>query len=185
MELTLLKLLEMFQKQDELAMKFIYNERLNGYSPPTHYPVDLTSRGGQDRIRSFFGYMCEEIAEADFATDDSFPEEVSDIIHFAIEIALMTGTSPNLVVSHKDSIDVRGDQIGILDVIVNFGIAMNQLKAKPWKLEYKKTDVDKLKHHVSLGLCQLIMMAEHLEMEVYDIYFRKLRINQERIEAKE
>ena len=91
---------EIFEKQNELATKFKEIEKLNGYEPLA-YPVDLQSRSGQDRMRMFFSFFSEEIAEANSASDDEFPMELSDILHFAVEIALMAGVTPSAIYMSK------------------------------------------------------------------------------------
>ena len=173
---------DIFEKQNELATKFKEIEKLNGYEPLA-YPVDLQSRSGQDRMRMFYAFFCEEVAEANAASDEEFPMELSDILHFATEIALMAGVTPSDVEFHAkmDAMDAEPAEYGILDVLCNMGMGMNQMKAKPWKNQPKPTDEAALKSYVSRAIHELNCVIRGFDLNPKELYFMKHRVNEQRI----
>ena len=181
--MTLEQLREVFQKQQDLAAKFSEVEKLNGYEPLS-YPVDIQSRAGQDRLRLFYAFLTEEISEAAIAPDEEFSEEMSDILHFAVEMALMAGVKPEEVHAHAVMEQFEeAPEVDMMHVIIAMGQAMNQLKAKPWKREPKPADPQLVKFHISLAVHNLLLCFGYFNLDPYELYFKKHQVNQERIDT--
>lgn len=172
---------EVFAQQQALAEKYHPIELLNGYDPLS-YPVDIQSRAGQDRLRQFYAFMCEEISEAGVAEAGAFPEEMSDVLHFAIEIGLMIGVTPEEVYAHAllEQFE-EAPETDMMNVVIAMGCAMNTLKAKPWKRDPKPTDPNVLKFHASVAIHCLIQCFMLFGLDAHALYFAKHQVNQERI----
>lgn len=177
--ITLDQLAEIFQHQTHLARKFHPHELMNGYTPPT-WPVNLQTRHGQDRLRQFAWWITEEFAEFMSAPKEDKPEELADMLHFAVEIQLNCGFTAADTLQH--SIPEEYTQAHQpLDALVELGRAMNLLKKKPWKLEPKDTDPETFKFHLTRSLYWLLHAFDNLGYHAYDLYFQKKKINEQRI----
>lgn len=101
------KLEAIFKRQGELEHKYKDIERNNGAHVPA-IPLDIDSFGGQERIRLLIYRISEELFEAgnclrnkawkvtQMPTDkDHFLEELSDALHFLIQLYLELGLSPD------------------------------------------------------------------------------------------
>jgi len=172
----------LFDAQHQLALKFAPNEIANGYTPPTSFPMDLNKRATQDRLRAFAWHIVEEIVEATVCGDDEFPDELSDILHFTIEICLIAGVPPAQIVQVNE-VDMffDGSSPALLDVIVQVGLALNECKAKPWKLSPRLPQVGVVHYHLAKALCVLLRHIEAAGLSPESIYFKKAKINEQRI----
>ena len=182
--ITLDQLAEIFQHQTHLARKFHPHELMNGYTPPT-WPVNINSRHGQDRLRQFAWWITEEICEAFTAKGpDHHSEELADTLHFAVELCLMCGYTPDDVWVHQElrSMDPTPDDVDFVqEALVHLGTGMNKLKKKPWKLDPPDTHADTLKYHLTYMLHNLLLAFHYYEYDAYDLYFKKKKINEQRI----
>ena len=175
--ITLQQLQEIFEHQTSLARKFHPNELVNGYTPPT-WPVNINRSSGQDRLRQFAWWITEEYAEFMSADEEDKPEELADMLHFAVEIQLNCGFTAACIKGHVENETTSPTPT---DALVELGRAMNLLKKKPWKLKPKDTDPDAFKFRLTRFLNHLLQAFDHLGYDAYDLYFKKKRINEQRI----
>lgn len=83
--------------------------------------------------------------------------------------------------------DDMGITKGLLDIIESIGLAMNCLKNKPWKQTHMLTDVQKFKLLMSQAFLDYIRLMKFIGITpigVYDLYFRKSKVNAFRQESK-
>ena len=184
------KLKEIFEHQHHLATKYNPIERQLGFSAPTELPMVLNSYHGQDRLRMFYAYICEELAEAKSAAHDQklYQEELSDVLHFATEFCLIAGIPPEYIeermelTQQLDLFDPFPRSYPDIPVIQQlWGRAINLLKFKRWKQTPKHTDEVEFAFHVSLAYTALLRHIEIYELDFHQIYMAKHKKNEERI----
>lgn len=175
-------LTEIFEHQAALARKFHPIEFMNGYTPPA-WPVNIQSRHGQDRLRQFAWWITEEITEALTAPEELFGEELADILHFSVEICLISGIIPETVLNHgvARNLDPSPEPQSLTEVLIELGRGINLLKAKPWKKDPKPTDPDMLIYHLSKSLFILLGTIRRHQFDPSIIYFAKKKVNEQRI----
>ena len=178
-----MNLTKMFEAQHQLALKFAPNERVNGYAPPTEFPLDLALRASQDRLRAFAWYITEEVVEAQSAPSENYIEELSDALHFAIELCLLAGTTPEYIsaLEANEGYEELMLPSQLYMVIIHVGLAMNQCKAKPWKLKPKTPDVDYVRYHLAKAVLTVVSLLRQADIDPEKAYFMKEKINQQRI----
>jgi hypothetical protein len=208
------KLIEMFKKQRLLMGKYEGIELSNGLLQTPEIPVSLDDNKGQARLKDFFWRVTEEIAEAIEAYFDDeldhFHEELSDALHFYIEVMILSGAHPEqfrncptdmdlleLIFTQED--DLSGEMIdkgfnkGVLikqlavDVIIWMGLAANCLKNKPWKQTHMKTDREKYEMNLLNGFHGFIRLCKCAGFDansLYNMYFKKNEVNKFRQESK-
>jgi len=189
------KLDDIFQKQASLMNKYHEIEKQNGF-PVFKAPVNLHGAQAQAKIKDFAWRITEEVGEALEALakeeDEHFKEELADALHFLTEMSILIGYKPEKTLEEmfKESIlgncESETDQLnevyfraGIF--IMELGKAMNCLKNKPWKTSQMITDVDYLfkclakTWEVFIDLCDVGGLGAD---SLYDLYFRKNKVNQ-------
>jgi len=196
----------MFARQRQLMVRYKNIERRNSANYPDDYPVDLHSRPGQAILRDMAWRVVEELAESAEASREhpDTPhaiEELSDALHFLIELTLLAGLPYNKLISHPDDMPGHdmldkywGLNLAVNDfawhywgVTENLGCAMNCLRNKAWKDTHVLTDVEKF--HVWLRRTWLAFMslahAHELDPDgLYRIYFKKAEVNAWRQKTK-
>lgn len=186
---------DIFNKQRELAHKYHPIEKSNGFRVGDGLVVNLHDKFGQHRIKDFSWRVTEELMEALEAwyddDEDHCQEEVADALHFFVELAIICDMSHELFMfdtldpSHQpvDSYDIASGQ-----VVYCLGLACNCLKNKPWKQTQMKTDENKFKSMIMLAFDALMRAAKAAgissQEHMYDLYFRKNKVNQFRQESK-
>lgn len=173
-----------FEHQAVLIARLNPVEVANGYTPTT-FPVEINTRQGQDALRAMAWWLTEEIAEAQSARFHEYAEELSDVFHFAVELALMAGVSPDdvLHMSNLDMFDDAPPLVQLSDVQLTLGKAINKLKMKPWKQNPKHTDVHEFKYQIALMTYQVIQIIKQHQLNPETLYFHKNEINHTRISS--
>jgi len=190
---------EIFKKQRALMDKYHTIElRSNIFEYMDHsVPVDLHTTAGQARLKHLAWCTVEEIAEAlDGVGVRNKKEEVVDALHFLVELIITAGYDHNWLGSLErqwrstelnvhSTVSKMGDAVtGFLNV---FGMAMNQLKNKPWKQAHKPTDVAKFEAYLALSFYHYILIARTFGIEtpeeLYHLYAHKEEINKKRQES--
>lgn len=202
------KLIEIFERQGELAHKYIDVEKRNriGYGIlPDEYEHNLDSRFTQALLKDFAWRSVEEITEATEALGkqhDIHPqEEVADALHFLVELCLIAGISPEDVAvparpnSKGDMLDnmfdveygygrtpevakVLNTRMLVYNYVEHLGIAMNCLKNKPWKQTHFVTDKAKFKQAVCNAFHSLVDVAISFRMNADLLYDFYFKKNQ-------
>lgn len=184
---------DIFRKQKELAEKYHPIEKANGFIVGEGLRVNLHDKFGQHRIKDFAWRITEELMEAYEAyllnDDEHTKEELADALHFMVELCLMCGISHNELEFELKSEwrEVQLDEC-ILSTVLQLGLACNCLKNKPWKQTQMLTDVEKFGFHMCIAFESLISCfaaaGVEFEEDIYDLYFRKNKVNQFRQESK-
>ena len=185
----MLKLKEIFEHQHSLAHKYNPIERQMGFPAPSELPMELNSYEGQDRLRMFYAYICEEITEALTAPTEEYAEELSDVLHFATEFCLIAGIKPEEI---EDRYHVHR-QLELFEPVPNnpslhqvqllWGRAVNLLKYKRWKQSPKNTDRYHFNYRIADAFVALIHHIESQKLSPHEIYMAKHKKNEERIQT--
>lgn len=188
-------LADIFNRQRELAEKYHPIEKANGFNVGEKIEVDINNQFGQHRIKDFAWRVTEELMEASEAwyinDSDHCQEEVADALHFMVEMCIICG----MTADDFDFSDIEDDgsvvgnfpnQCGA--VVYNLGIACNCLKNKPWKQTQMLTDITAFKKYLKKAFMQLMFSARSAGIiggeSMYDLYFRKNKVNQFRQDSK-
>lgn len=175
------RLIQIFDRQRELMHVYEGIEAENGLLLSDSVPVDLDHRFGQARLKDFAWRFTEELGEAASTLDEKgmyhadTREEVIDAFHFLVELMILAGATPELLVRgccEKEGISMEetfGDLLdmwyfaaaprkmstrhvtfedirdGMFNSIQKLAGAMHCLKQRPWKKERLPTDVDKFR----------------------------------------
>lgn len=185
---------DIFKKQKELAEKYHPIEAANGFRVGTGLEVGIHDKFGQHRIKDFAWRITEELMEAKEAWDkgdiDHCQEEVSDALHFMVELCIITGHDADYFMF--DDVFLKAKKLdypeAALSVVYFLGLACNCLKNKPWKQTQMLTDVRLFSSylHEAFGNLMVTAIAAGINTpeEMYDLYFRKNKVNQFRQESK-
>lgn len=187
-----------FKRQHELTLKYLPIEIATGLRWTDEIPVVIDSGKGQAQLKDMAWRVVEEVAESMeslLITKDSDihpKEELADGLHFLTEMMILADiTSEELSSSDIQSLIAIGSAISTIDealteFIIRIGIAMNNLKMKPWKQTPYKTDKVKLKKDLikAYQAYSFLMLKIMTPMEILDLYFRKSQVNNFRIESK-
>jgi dimeric dUTPase (all-alpha-NTP-PPase superfamily) len=196
-----------FSRQKELIEKYIEIEGM------PKGPWDLNNAGHQSWIKDFFWRITEELCEAQeyLVNGDAGPlflEEISDALHFLVEVMIMLGVSEVDVEAmypkdkNGDPLDldkalstfvpiIEENQLGfsgaVFGIVYDLGLAANCLKNKSWKQTQMITDVSKFRHHLFMAFISFLVMCKVLGIDaagIYTIYMKKASVNQFRQETK-
>ena len=195
-----------FERQKELMEKYHPIEFDSGLMQTEECPVNLHSKGGQARLKDFSWRVTEELMEALEAwrknDKDHFEEELVDALHFLVEQHILAGIEPADYV--KSFPNLQNDPLTIMyqmlppqcsrrapelmvDMVEQVGLAMNCLKNKPWKQTHMLTDVQKFKSHMIWAMHRYIVLVREAgiyPVDLYNLYFRKSKVNSFRQDSK-
>ena len=146
---------------------------------------------GQHRIKDFAWRITEELMEAYEAyilsDKEHTYEELADALHFMAELCLICGI-PREGLDFELRAEWSESELDecMLSTVLQLGLACNCLKNKPWKQTQMLTDVEKFNFHIYVAFESLMscFAAAGIEFEedIYDLYFRKNKVNQFRQE---
>lgn len=187
----MLELLEsIFKKQRELMDKYHDIEAKSGIFnyQDGNIPVDINTVGGQARLKGLSWMVMEEVSESlDSLRIEEAKEELADGLHFLIELYISAGLTPSawpsLGTLFKEC-PVAPTSKAVSQMVYNLGLAMHELKNKPWK--QTKIDTDKLRLYQFLkqSLYAYVTLCKsngiHDEQELYDLYTNKHQVNRAR-----
>lgn len=191
-------LADIFSKQLELAEKYHPIEHDNGFWVGDDIEVNIHDKMGQHRIKDFCWRVTEELMESleawDHGNEEHCREEVADALHFMVELCLISGVRHedlkfDTVYEVASSRPFTGDFAkDCLSVVYYLGLAANCLKNKPWKQTQMLTDNLKFDTYIQTAFWKLIDASTAAGIktphEMYDLYFRKNKVNQFRQESK-
>jgi hypothetical protein len=189
------KLSQIFERQTELMEKYHVIEAANGFWIAGSSIADLNNAKFQYRLKDFAWRIIEELGEALEALgkgqDVHTNEEIADALHFLVELSIMVGYKPSVVLEtlyilwepEGTAFMVRkysciAYRVGV--VVEKLGVTMNCLKNKPWKQTHMLTDQDYFMENMTKvwgAFIQLCITAKITENELYDLYFRKSEVN--------
>lgn len=196
-------IIEIFNRQLTLTMQYKEVERANGFNVPD-MPLHVDDRHHQLYLKELAWRVTEELGEAWEAFVDChfehYFEELSDALHFMVELCLYAGIDPN----HTPNIDAlveltepvgdlrSGDAYrelisSMVDVIGTLGMSMNCLKNKPWKSSHMLTDQNKFRSLVTLTFTRLLKLMAKSGLdggEIWAVYYKKNAVNKFRIRSR-
>jgi phosphoribosyl-ATP pyrophosphohydrolase len=202
------KLVEIFERQEELTHKYIPIEVRNGIGYgilPEDHEHDIDSRYTQALLKDFAWRSVEEITEATEALSKNHEvhpqEEIADALHFLVELCIIAGIGPDDVAvpprpnQEGDKLDILFDapyqdgplpeiarilntRMLVYNYIEDLGIAMNCLKNKPWKQTQFVTDKAKFRQAICNAFHGLIDVATSFRMNSHILYDFYFKKNQ-------
>jgi len=183
---------DIFNTQHELAVKY---KEIEGIPD---WPFDIDSLESQIWIKDFLWRSAEELAEAlealDHQNEEHFLEELADALHFIVEAIILAGVEDRiknqdlheLAEAIKGTLTL-GQQTRILNIqlysLVYFkslGLVGNTLKNKKWKKTQVLTDYNKFVSLITKSfkdLIQLFVVAGCDAQDIYNLYYKKSRVN--------
>lgn len=201
------RLQAIFNRQADLMDTYEGIERARGFhaesSSPWSQGLDLNNRFDQARIKDTAWRMTEELGESlDAIGTASFQEELIDVLHFLVELTILSGMKFKDILHNIDADDhlenlcffSRVSYRGIRDhksevmvrsyqVICSLSMACNVLKNKPWKQTPKDTDVN-LYHRRIRGVWydffRLLSICQMNSNLIFEAYFHKSDKNKDR-----
>jgi dimeric dUTPase (all-alpha-NTP-PPase superfamily) len=168
------------------------------------YPLTWNDREQQEHLRVLAWRLTEELIEViNSETREEALEEYADCLHFLIEISLASGvTECELFSGIENSKPVEGqdylsmiftivesepnrtsvNSILVLATINALGQAMHHLRQRPWRREDRPSDRKAFVLGLHFTFLAFICACCNLfsSDEIYQAYFRKSRINDER-----
>jgi len=193
-----------FARQTELMEKYHVIEDKNGLLQTPEVPVNLHSHKGQARLKDFAWRITEELAEGlDALTVEGISphvqEEMSDCLHFIVEMALISGIGPKdfwqYLNPQGDLLNQKLDGLEILymsskapttitsnvtEFIARLGMVCHTLKNKPWKQTQILTDVDLYRIRFIESFLSFISVCRCMRInpeKLFNLYFRKSEVN--------
>lgn len=181
-----------FNRQQELMVKYHDIELRSGLMQTEDCPINLDDRKGQARIKDFAWRITEEIGEAADALVHSevlhHKEELIDGLHFLTEMTILTGYDLPREYTLKDLIELAKEnntsyamEETVFNHVMYLGMMCNCLKNKPWKQSMMKTNRANFIHHLKLvwiNYIRMLINADLSEEDITDIYLRKSQVNQ-------
>lgn len=198
------RLLDIFDRQFILTVKYKEIERQNGFYVPEELPVVIDDRHAQLFIKGHVWRVTEELCEAWEAYQDAlttgdyvhYLEEMSDALHFYVELLIFVGIGCDELGSLEEIIKgsglLKGKPDGslpffvVMEPVYFMGLAMNCLKNKPWKQSQMLTDQGKMRGYLKKGFKSLIEAFYLSGMgadDIWKIYVQKNSVNQFRIRS--
>lgn len=202
------RLEDIFARQRELMEKYHPIEAKNGLLITSDIPVNIHDARGQYRLKDFAWRITEELGEALEALEihselvEHFDEELADALHFLVEFTILAGVSPEYYLVPEIKFQDRLETLyydATQEMVNNLGrkpmhlamrvgyfvkaLAMtcNTLKNKPWKQTQMMTDESYFRENLRttwIRFCQISLAAGVGPQELFDLYFRKSRVNE-------
>ena len=82
---------QIFTCQRDLIGLIQEKEQSIGYAPPSLHNMNLLTRSHQDWFRTLSWFFVEEVSEYELASPQDRPGELSDCLHFMVELCLFAG----------------------------------------------------------------------------------------------
>ncbi|HDK41808.1 MAG TPA: hypothetical protein ENG87_00395 [Candidatus Pacearchaeota archaeon] len=199
-----------FEEQMSLIKKYSVIENHNvKHVLIKDIPVNIDSVKGQIILKDRLWRVteeCGELYEAMVEENKShILEEISDILHFMLELMILSGISPKYLCSEIIRSDYNNNcklkiiffntdffryilnKDLIFDIIMPLTFAGNCLKNKPWKQAFIITDIKKYHKYIIDSFVCLIKLCKYYGIsseDLYELYITKNKINQKRIKTK-
>ena len=180
-------------RQTELIEEY---KKIEGMPDP---PMDINTKETQIWVKDFLWRVTEELMEAYEAKllnqGEHFLEELSDALHFYLEIFILIDYEPKMddhylrgmihAVADFERDDVRQR---IFNIIYHLGLAGNFLRNKKWKQTQVFVDQDRFHDELDLGFIELVgLIIESGIKNKYDLlnlYYKKWEVNRFRQRSK-
>jgi hypothetical protein len=177
---------QIFKHQRALTSQFQQIELLNGLLDYLgEIPFDLTNAKAQKQVRATMGFIIEEIGEVMDGGETA--EELADVCHFLVELCIFSGIGPKDI--HSQGLAKLFELTSPFShrlLVRNLALAMHCLKAKPWKMNPKPSDLESYRMHVKGAFYAFISFVKFYGFTADDLfkaYMGKAQVNQERIDG--
>lgn len=197
------RLEEVFNHKITSSAEFRQVQRNHGLIlAPENLRADPATREGCIELHKGLHWINLELAEFLFASKEERPEELADVLHFLVEVAILLGYDATIIPIHEnateiDRLDVMlwasEDNALVLSdpeanarfCIVASLLVANLLKNKPWKQTLKPApDADELKKAVQsifYWYGATVRTQGISAQELFDQFVRKDGINHTRV----
>lgn len=201
------KLQDIFDRQAAYIKKLEAPMLLNGFLTP-EYPLNLDDRLAQEHLRLLAWRINEEVWEAIREIQEDiepspgkFREELADVFHFIVELAIAVGVSANQLQPNLSGEDLLEQSFryaaeeepptldsfwNLMQVLAALSIMMYGLRQRPWRLDNRPTDVNRLRGdlHTLYNFFIRVCIADLITAnDLYNIYIGKSAINHRRQET--
>ena len=181
-----------FTKQKQLHESFGVIETDNGLGRGLTDSNNIDDKRFQYYIKDLMWRVVEELMEAKEAENNNEmlhqKEEIIDALHFLVELCIVLDFPPDIMNhSHESPGLIWGTSHATYGCIYHLGLAGNCLKNKPWKQDFKTTDVEAFTRHIKLAckeFAKLLQVSGFSTDETYIYYFKKHGVNEFRIRSK-
>lgn len=174
---------DIFECQRSLIELIQEKERRLGYAPPHPREMDFLVREHQDWFRTLAWYFVEEVAEYELSPIQDRPNELSDCLHFMVELCVFAGLDHTCLDHHMAVLSMEeAPPIPQLSQACTYlGSAVNMLKMKPWKESPQDSlDLPEFRRRVSLALMEVMMFISHQGLDALSLYLKKNKVNRDR-----
>lgn len=182
---------DLFAKQHALYLKYKELEQL-----PTA-PISIHTTNGQRVLKDFAWRTTEELVES-FHEWERFDEtgaavsrskaaeELADAMHFFIELLIFAGITPLQCLarcSEMPKAKYLSFDVVYWQAVYRVGLAMHQLRNKPWKQTQVPTDEGKFRTLLLDGWEAMLTIWSEIGLDasdLHDYYMRKNGVNHKR-----
>ena len=198
---------EELKKVDEPWLDFLLDrqrelvEKYKDIEGMPDVPLDINTKETQIWVKDFLWRVTEELMEAYEAYsqghNDHFMEELSDSLHFYLEIFILIDHQPMFddailedMIEDADGRVLRAEDlvVSMFNVIYHLGLTGNFLRNKKWKQTQVFVDVIKFKEELNLGFFDLIWLIITAGVKtkhgLLSLYYKKYQVNQFRQRSK-
>lgn len=190
-----------FEKQRELANKYVEIEEMGDLLDKTKTNLDTLE--GQIWLKDFLYRTIEEVGESfevvrnhshwDFVEDVNrihYSEELIDALHFFVELCIIAGIEREEFkdiskYGHVDMLEIgltnNSFSIRHWEIVEALTLAGNKLRNKKWKKTHVLTDRKIFFDYLEEAFDRLIgcLRAVGLnDVDIYNLYFKKNKVNQ-------
>jgi len=193
----------LWNKQFELYEKYKHIEEM-----PEKWPMNIHTSETQIWIKDFFWRVWEELMEAfesliEYSLEidpekknlyyDHYLEELSDALHFYLEIYVLLDRHINIEETIEEAKQFfLSKEDDILEIVIDMnhkiglqmGLAANKLRNKKWKVSQVLVDVDDFNQYLDDGFINLIYLiamsinpVDDLRYEFLNLYHLKMVVN--------
>jgi len=164
-------------------------------------PMDIDTKESQIWVKDFLWRVTEELMEAYEGQDhkEHYMEELSDALHFYLEIYILIDNRPKFddellnsmifsASTYDEEISSTATQLTMFNVIYHLGLVGNFLRNKKWKQTQVFVDRDRFHEELDLGFNDLIWLIVRSgiksKYDLLNLYYKKFQVNQFRQRSK-
>jgi NTP pyrophosphatase (non-canonical NTP hydrolase) len=203
------RLQEIFDRKTDFVRSLEPIYRSNGFLEVLNWPFNINDRHAQEQFRLLAWRVNEEVYEAlkewekgSECDPEEYREEVADVMHFLVELALFCGiTTVEFATGGEKELESEEDYLSISFKRVQFyrnrmegreawGMFLTALaelmmcfRQRPWRTDERPTDFGKLQFHFGvlwLAFCAACIATGIGAATLYSHYHAKSVINEER-----
>ena len=179
-------------------------EKYKGIEEMPDLPMDIDTKESQIWVKDFLWRVTEELMEAYEGIDhrDHYMEELSDALHFYLEIYILIDNRPqfddellNEMITSSVQQGFSEDGMGntaimtcMFNIVYHLGLVGNFLRNKKWKQTQVFVDRDRFHDELDAGFHNLIWLIVRSgiksKYDLLNLYYKKFQVNQFRQRSK-